>query len=47
MTDNEEGIALGRYYDEAAQHVGAKITYAGERHLIFFGPTAPARARAF
>ena len=47
MANDEEGITLGRYYDEATQHVGAKITYTGERHILFLVPTGPGRARAF
>ena len=38
MANDEEGITLGRYYDEATQHVGAKIPYTGERHMLLFGP---------
>jgi type IV secretion system protein VirD4 len=47
MTDNEEGIALGRYYDEAAQLIGAKIPYAGERPLILFGPNGTGKGTRF
>ena len=47
MTDSEEGIALGRYYDEATQHVGAKITYTGERHLLLFGPNGTGKGTRF
>ena len=38
MADDGGGIALGRYYEEATQRVGDKIPYAGERHLLLFGP---------
>jgi type IV secretion system protein VirD4 len=44
---NDEGITLGRYYDEATQHVGAKITYTGERHILFFGPNGTGKGTRF
>ena len=47
MTNDEEGITLGRYYDEATQHVGAKITYAGERHFLLFGPNGTGKGTRF
>ena len=47
MADDEEGIALGRHYDEATQHVGAKIPYAGERHLLLFGPNGTGKGTRF
>ena len=47
MANDEEGITLGRYYDEATQHVGAKITYTGERHILFFGPNGTGKGTRF
>src|ERR1700726_4646111 len=42
-----EGIALGRYFDEAAGRVGEKIPYAGERHLLLFGPNGTGKGTRF
>jgi type IV secretion system protein VirD4 len=47
MANDEGGIALGRYYDEATQHVGAKIPYTGERHLLLFGPNGTGKGTRF
>ena len=47
MANDEEGIALGRHYDEATQHVGGKITYTGERHLLLFGPNGTGKGTRF
>ena len=47
MANDEEGITLGRYYDEATQHVGAKITYTGERHMLLFGPNGTGKGTRF
>jgi type IV secretion system protein VirD4 len=47
MADNEEGVALGRHYDEAAGRAGSKLTYAGERHLLLFGPNGTGKGTRF
>ncbi len=44
---NDEGITLGRYYDEATQRVGDKIVYGGERHILFFGPNGTGKGTRF
>jgi type IV secretion system protein VirD4 len=43
----EEGITLGRYFDEAAERVGDKIPYGGERHLLLFGPNGTGKGTRF
>jgi len=43
----EEGITLGRYFDEAAGRVGDKIAYAGERHVLLFGPNGTGKGTRF
>jgi type IV secretion system protein VirD4 len=47
MADDEEGIALGRHYDEATGRAGSKIVYAGERHLLLFGPNGTGKGTRF
>ena len=47
MANDEEGIPLGRYYDEATQHVGARLPTPANAISFFSVPTEPARARAF
>ena len=47
MADDEEGVALGRHYDEATQRAGSKIVYAGERHLLLFGPNGTGKGTRF
>src|ERR1700685_2009826 len=47
MTDDSEGIVLGRHYDDAAQRVGKKIPYQGERHLLLFGPNGTGKGTRF
>ncbi len=47
MADDEEGIALGRHYDEATQRAGSKIVYAGERHVLLFGPNGTGKGTRF
>src|ERR1700722_10684246 len=44
---SEEGITLGRYFDEPAARVGEKIPYAGERHLLLFGPNGTGKGTRF
>lgn len=46
MGDND-GITLGRHYDDAGQRVGEKIPYQGERHLLLFGPTGTGKGTRF
>ena len=43
----EEGITLGRYFDEPAGRVGEKIPYGGERHLLLFGPNGTGKGTRF
>src|ERR1700761_6054069 len=47
MTAPDEGILLGRYYGDAAREVGDKIHYAGERHLLLFGPNGTGKGTRF
>jgi type IV secretion system protein VirD4 len=47
MADDEEGVALGRHYDEAAERAGSKIVYAGERHVLLFGPNGTGKGTRF
>jgi type IV secretion system protein VirD4 len=47
MTTSGEGVALGRHYDDATQRAGEKITYAGERHLLLFGPNGTGKGTRF
>ena len=47
MADDGEGIALGRHYDEATQRAGNKIVYAGERHVLLFGPNGTGKGTRF
>jgi type IV secretion system protein VirD4 len=45
--DDNDGIALGRHYDDATQGVGGKIPYQGERHLLLFGPNGTGKGTRF
>jgi type IV secretion system protein VirD4 len=45
--DDNDGIALGRHYDDATQQVGGKIPYQGERHLLLFGPNGTGKGTRF
>ena len=47
MTNDREGISLGRHYDDDKQHVGGKIPYEGERHLLLFGPNGTGKGTRF
>lgn len=47
MTNDSDGITLGRHYDDAAQSVGEKISYQGERHLLLFGPNGTGKGTRF
>ena len=47
MTDDSDGIGLGRHYDDTTQRVGKKIPYQGERHLILFGPNGTGKGTRF
>src|SRR5580693_8186010 len=44
---SEEGITIGRYFDEPAARVGDKIAYAGERHVLLFGPNGTGKGTRF
>jgi len=45
--DDNDGIALGRHYDDATQGIGGKIPYQGERHLLLFGPNGTGKGTRF
>ena len=47
MAGNDEGITLGRHYDDTTHHVGTKIPYQGERHLLLFGPNGTGKGTRF
>jgi type IV secretion system protein VirD4 len=47
MTDDSDGIGLGRHYDDATQRAGKKIPYQGERHLLLFGPNGTGKGTRF
>jgi type IV secretion system protein VirD4 len=47
VTGKDEGIVLGRHYDEATQEAGDLITYKGERHLLLFGPNGTGKGTRF
>ena len=47
MIKNDEGIILGRHYDDATQEAGDLITYKGERHLLLFGPNGTGKGTRF
>ena len=47
MTDDSEGIVLGRHYDDATQSAGGKIPYQGERHVLLFGPNGTGKGTRF
>src|ERR1700688_2178381 len=43
----EQGISLGRYYDDKNGRVGDKIIYGGERHLLVIGPNGTGKGTRF
>src|SRR5471032_3075551 len=47
MGDSEDGITLGRHYDEANETAGGKIPYQGDRHLLLFGPNGTGKGTRF
>jgi len=47
MTDDGNGITLGRHFDDATERVGEKIAYEGERHLLLFGPNGTGKGTRF
>lgn len=47
MSEESDGIILGRHYDDATQRVGGKIIYDGERHLLLFGPNGTGKGTRF
>ena len=47
MTDDSDGLSLGRHYDDTTQRVGKKIPDQGERHLILFGPYGTGKGTRF
>jgi energy-coupling factor transporter ATP-binding protein EcfA2 len=47
VTDSGQGLTLGRHYDDAAQQVGKKVVYAGERHVLLFGPNGTGKGTRF
>ena len=44
---SDEGIILGRHYDDATGRAGAKIVYEGERHVLLFGPNGTGKGTRF
>jgi type IV secretion system protein VirD4 len=44
---SDEGIALGRHYDDTREHAGSKIVYAGERHVLLFGANGTGKGTRF
>ena len=47
MADMRKALRSVAHYDEATQHVGAKIPYTGERHLLLFGPNGTGKGTRF
>jgi type IV secretion system protein VirD4 len=47
MSDDRNGIVLGRHYDDATHRVGDKIVYEGERHALLFGPNGTGKGTRF
>lgn len=47
MAGENNGIVLGRHYDEATQGAGGTIPYQGERHLLLFGPNGTGKGTRF
>lgn len=47
MSAEQDGIILGRHYDETAQNAGGTIAYPGERHLLLFGPNGTGKGTRF
>src|ERR1700686_1588042 len=47
MSDGSEGISLGRHYGDSTKSAGGKIAYAGERHLLLFGPNGTGKGTRF
>ncbi len=46
MAENE-GLSLGRHFDEATERIGNKIVYEGERHVLLFGPNGTGKGTRF
>ena len=46
MAENE-GLSLGRHFDEATERIGNKIVYEGERHVVLFGPNGTGKGTRF
>ena len=47
MSEANDGITLGRHYDDAADRAGGKVVYEGERHLLLFGPNGTGKGTRF
>ena len=47
MSDETDGIILGRHFDDETQRIGSKIVYEGERHLLLFGPNGTGKGTRF
>src|SRR5271167_4298290 len=47
MSDANDGITLGRHYDDATDRAGGKVVYEGERHLLLFGPNGTGKGTRF
>lgn len=46
MSD-QEGLVLGRHFDDATQNVGDRIIYSGERHAILWGSNGSGKGVRF
>ena len=47
MSDEKEGIGLGRHYSDETERASGKIIYEGERHLLLFGPNGTGKGTRF
>jgi type IV secretion system protein VirD4 len=47
MSIDSEGISLGRHYSDSTESAGGKVAYAGERHVLLFGPNGTGKGTRF
>ena len=47
MSNDKEGISLGRHYSDSTERAGGKITYEDERHVLLFGPNGTGKGTRF
>lgn len=47
MSNDKEGISLGRHYNDSTERAGGKITYEDERHVLLFGPNGTGKGTRF